>query len=167
MRMPVLRHHRHEAFAQRRVSGISLGESQAASYRAVGYKSQGHGAETNASRLLRKDHIVARIQELQERAARKTVASVETVTAQLDADRQLAFKQGQASAAVQATIGKAKINGLMISRSERGRPDSFAVCQTPEQVIDAMVQELGDEHAALTQIEALRQMLLQRIASKA
>ena len=45
---------------------------------------------------------------------------IASLVAELEASRKLAAKQGQASAAVSATMGKAKILGLIIDRRETG-----------------------------------------------
>jgi hypothetical protein len=59
----------------------------------------------------------------------------DALLAELDEERQLALKRAQASAAVQASMGKAKILGLIIDRREVGdvgRFDSF----TNEQLVN-------------------------------
>src|SRR5437660_464547 len=100
--MPTLAHPRHEALAVARVRGIATGESGTQAYHRVGYRAQGHAAYVNASRLLRRADVAARIVELQERAALRSETTVERITTELDEARQLAFEQGQASAAVAA-----------------------------------------------------------------
>jgi hypothetical protein len=44
--------------------------------------------------------------------------TIEAIAAQLDEDRQLAHEKGQASAAVAASMGKAKLYGYLIDRSD-------------------------------------------------
>ena len=51
-------------------------------------------------------------------AADKALVTIESIARQLDEDRQLAFSQGQAGAAVSATLGKAKLYGLVTDRHE-------------------------------------------------
>ena len=53
---------------------------------------------------------------LQGLAAERTVTTIEDVTRQLDVDHALAVANKQASAAVSATMGKAKVLGLIINR---------------------------------------------------
>ncbi|MGA8954468.1 MAG: hypothetical protein WB503_03635 [Pseudolabrys sp.] len=51
--------------------------------------------------------------------------SVASLLGELEEARQLALKLGQASAAVAATMGKAKIRGLIIDRREVGEAGAF------------------------------------------
>ncbi len=46
------------------------------------------------------------------------LVTIETIAAQLDEDRRLAYEQGQASAAVAASMSKAKLFGLITDRRE-------------------------------------------------
>jgi len=145
-RVPALRHHRHEALAVRRVRDIALGESQAASYRAVGYRARGHAGYVNASRLLRRADVAGRIAELQHIAARKSVATVASISNELDAARALAFATGNAMAGVKATMGKARIHGLLVNRSERGKPESFQA-KTVDEIAADMIEQIGEQSA--------------------
>ena len=60
--------------------------------------------------------IIARIEELQSIHRERHNISVDDIVIQLDADRELARANGQASAAVSATMGKAKVLGLIVDR---------------------------------------------------
>ena len=78
--------------------------------------SAGYSAKTayaTASRLLRNVKVGARVKELQSKAAVRAEVTMESVTRQLDEDRALAHMQCQASAAVSATMSKAKLYGLI------------------------------------------------------
>lgn len=108
--MPVLENPKHEAFVQ----CLAKGMSQAEAYAEAGYAP----SEPNASRLTSNEKIKARLVELLETAAEQALVTVETIAAQLDEDRMLAHKEGQAGAAVSASMAKAKLYGLDISRSE-------------------------------------------------
>lgn len=77
----------------------------------------------------------------------KTRVTVESITAQLDEDRDLAQRVEQPGAAIQATVAKAKLHGLLVDRKETGAPGEFAQMQTQEQVLDAIRAELGEEAA--------------------
>jgi hypothetical protein len=59
----------------------------------------------------------------------------DTLLFELEKARQLALKRGQASAAVQASMGKAKILGLIIDRREVGEVGAFDQ-MTDEQLIE-------------------------------
>ena len=80
----------------------------------VGYKpDDGH-----ASRLAGNGRIQARVAEILSRVAAKTEFTIEKIAEMLVEDRQLAFKQGQAGAAVSASVALAKLHGLWVDRHE-------------------------------------------------
>ncbi len=108
--MPMLQNPRHEAFAQ----ALAKGKTRAEAYVEVGYKP----SEPHASRLASNGKVTARVAELLGRAADRAVVSIETIARQLDEDRQLARELGQAGAAVNATMSKAKLYGLVTDRHE-------------------------------------------------
>jgi hypothetical protein len=66
----------------------------------------------NAATLKAKQSISARVTELQEKAAKRVAASVEALADELEQARVIAITDRQASAAVQATMGKAKLFGF-------------------------------------------------------
>lgn len=108
--MPVLDNPRHERFAQE----LAKGKSATEAYNAAGYQ----GDRTAASRLSTNVNVQSRLAELQSRAAEKAVVTVEDIARQLDEDRTFARENGAAAAAVSATMGKAKVLGLVVEKSE-------------------------------------------------
>lgn len=107
--MPVLQNAKHERFCQLRLEG----KSQEEAYKLAGYKPD-PGA---ASRLSRNVGVKKRMEELHVHALNKTEVTVETIAEQLDADREFAIKCKVPSAAVAATVAKAKLYGLAVDRS--------------------------------------------------
>lgn len=73
--------------------------------------------------------------------------TVDSLLADLETDRALAHSQGQGSAAVQATMAKARLLGLIVDRKESGAPGDFATLQTSAEVIEAVRREHGDAAA--------------------
>jgi hypothetical protein len=115
--MPALKNPRHERFAQ----AVARGADAAAAYQSAGYESKGSAAKAAASRLLRNADVSARIAKLRTTPENAlTVAEVTAATAiiELEDARQLALKKGQASAAVSATMAKAKLAGLLSDKPE-------------------------------------------------
>jgi phage terminase small subunit len=109
--MPVLKKARHERFAQ----AIAKGKSATEAYAEAGYK----GDRTAASRLSTYVNVVARVKELQSEGAERALVSIESLTTELEAARQLAMADEKgASAAVAAVMGKAKLHGLLIDKNE-------------------------------------------------
>ena len=137
LEMPVLRNPRHEKFAQE----IAKAKTATAAMAAAGYSDP-----RNSTRLTKNDEIRCRIEELKERGAARAEVSVASLLAELEiATRVLALKLGQASAAVQCSMGKAKILGLIIDRREVGDAGAFDD-MTDEELISAaarMARELG------------------------
>jgi len=80
--LPALRNSRHEAFCQLTFEGSKYGWSQGTCYMKAGFRSAGHGAETNASRLLKKDDIRRRLAELGEGGAKKARVTAESLIAE-------------------------------------------------------------------------------------
>jgi hypothetical protein len=95
---------RHEVFAQHLAKGKDADEA----YALAGYKPN----RGNAATLKAKQSISARVTELQEKAAKRVAASVEALADELEQARVIAITDRQASAAVQATMGKAKLFGF-------------------------------------------------------
>jgi hypothetical protein len=93
--------------------------------------------------------VKARIAELHHALAVKTRVTLQTITEKLDEDRAFARACGQAGPALNATIAKAKLHGLMVDRRETGQPGAFDKLQDAESVIALIRAELGDEIAEL------------------
>jgi len=98
---------------------VEKGMNAAAAYKAAGYAAKSYGAvRANASRLLTNDNVRIRIAELQREAASKVAITAESIAAELDAAYRLAFANGQAGACVAASMGKARLFGLIVDRAE-------------------------------------------------
>jgi phage terminase small subunit len=108
--MAALSNARHERFAQ----ALAKGKTQIEAHASAGYKSH----DQNAARMIGNERIKARVAELQERAAEKTVCTVADIAAQLDEDRKFARQLDNPAAAISATMGKAKVLGLIVDKSE-------------------------------------------------
>lgn len=106
--MPVLKNARYERFAQERAKGTSIIDA----YTAAGYKAD----HANARRLSEYKAVKARIRELQSAAASAAVLTAQDIAKQLDDDRKFARNNNHSSAAVQATMGKAKVLGLVVDK---------------------------------------------------
>ncbi|NSZ73327.1 terminase small subunit [Agrobacterium tumefaciens] len=102
--MPVLKNARHEQFAQ----GLAKGMSATEAYAAAGYK----GDRKAASNLWTNMDIKERVTELQSKAVKKVEITVDSLASELEEARAMALKEKQTSAAVSATMGKAKLFGL-------------------------------------------------------
>ncbi len=117
--MPILKNARYEAFAQWLAKGKTADES----YALAGYKAN----RGNAATLKANQSVSDRVIELQGIAAAKTVVTIEDIARQLDEDRQFAREVGSAAASVAATMGKAKVLGLIIEKNEHSGSVSLIV----------------------------------------
>ena len=134
--VPVLRNSRHEKFAQE----IAKAKTATAAMAAAGYSDP-----RNSTRLTKNDEIRRRIDELKDRGAARAEVSVASLLDELEEARQLALKLGQASAAAQCSMGKAKITGQIVDRREVGDVGAFDN-MTDEELMSAAARkarELG------------------------
>ena len=115
---------RQEAFIGHIVKGCSNRQAYQKVY-AVGDRV----ADANAARMLAEARVKSRLAELQAKAADKAAVTAETIAAELDAAYMLAFDNKQAAACVAASLGKAKLFGLLIDKSQvetaRDKPAPF------------------------------------------
>ena len=127
--MAILEDPQHEIFAQLRTKGVTIDQA----YVDAGFKKN----RSNASRLNSKEHIQARIAELTERLVEKHDVTMDSILSELEEARELALKDEKgASAAVSATMGKAKLCGLIVDKKE-----DVTARRTNEQ-IDARINEI-------------------------
>ena len=83
------------------------------------YNAEKMGAETiwvKACELLKHDKVSVRIEELQAEHREAHDITVGEILGELAEDRKLAHAKGQSSAAVSATMGKAKITGHLVEQ---------------------------------------------------
>lgn len=113
--MPALDNPRHERFAQE----LAKGETADAAYVTAGFKAN----RGNAIRLKANERVAARVAEIQGKAAARVVLTIDDIAKQLDEDRVFARQSGSASAAVAATMGKAKVLGLIVDKSDLSSSD--------------------------------------------
>jgi phage terminase small subunit len=74
--------------------------------------------DNKASLLMQRGDLRVRLQELQERSAKKNEITVETITGMLAKAYKNAIAANQTGAAVQASMGLAKIHGLIVDKRE-------------------------------------------------
>ena len=110
--MAKLENHKHEVFAQELAKGLPSAEA----YVNAGYSFN----EGNASRLKSNDKVQARVAELQERGAKRAEVTIATLVEELEEARRIALSAAtpQSGAAVTASMGKAKLLGLVVDKTE-------------------------------------------------
>ena len=131
--MPVLDNARHERFAQE----LAKGNTQEKAYIAAGYAPG--DARAKSSRLLATNgNIEARVMELKERAAAKVEWGIADAIRELDEARMaaLAAETVQSSAAVNATMSKAKLLGLVVDKQQTDVSGSLKFERVERVVVD-------------------------------
>ncbi len=83
-------------------------------------------APTPAVAPLDNNKIAARVAELQAEHRARHDITVGSLTDELERARQLAHRNGQAAAAVSATLGKARLHGLLTNKIRVGADESLA-----------------------------------------
>jgi|SRR5882724_1017367 len=146
--MPALANIRRERFCRHYIkTGIA-----ARAYKASGYKASTRNAlDVSASQLLRNPTVKSRIAELRRQMSYKTSITLQSLLEELAADRELARRVDQPSAAIQATVVQAKLVGLMVERKESGAPGDFASLGTVDEIVAKVRSELGEQAALLLQ----------------
>jgi phage terminase small subunit len=106
-----------EAFA---IAYVENGGDGAKAYRSA-FSSENMKPETvwnEASKLLANPTVAARVAELRAKVFERHVITVDDILKQLDEDRDFARELEQAAPAITATMGKAKILGMLTDRIE-------------------------------------------------
>ncbi len=134
--MPVLKNPRHERFAQARASG----ETAKAAHVLAGF----NGHEGNATRMANYPKIIARVAELQARASLMVDVTIASLTVELEEARSKAMETGQISAAVSATMGKAKLHGKLVDRKHvTGTIGTYDLTKVSDEQLDQLEAILG------------------------
>lgn len=125
--MAALSNPRHERFAQE----LAKGKTADSAYVAAGYKENRH----NAAALARQEHISTRVAEITERGAIRAEITVASLLEELEQARAAALgaETPQSSAAVAASMSKAKLLGLIVDKSE-----AKVALTTQEEALDAL-----------------------------
>lgn len=144
--MPVLKNARHESMAQALAKGKTADEA----YALAGYKPD----RGNASRLTANDSVRVRVAELQSKTVKKVEITVDSLAQELEEARAIALKEKQSSAAVSATMGKAKLFGLGVeNRKISGTLQVITI--TPKQLEALTDDELASLEAAYPVLQKL------------
>ena len=145
--MPVLKKVRHEMFCLEVAKGISAPKA----YKLAGYRPN----DSHASRLLSRRQIADRVAQLLELVGSRTV-EITAVTAASATQRLLTIAdKAEAlvtssgySVARQAIMDVAKLNGLIVERSQSVEPNPFDLMSATDReiLIEAMKSELARRH---------------------
>lgn len=144
--MPVLDNQRHEAFAQELAKGKTTDEA----YQLAGYKPN----RGNAATLKANQSVLARVDEIKSRAAKRAEITVQSLADELEEARAIALAEKQSNAAVSATMGKAKLFGL--GSEHRRVTGTIQVVQITSKQLEALNDdELASLEAAYPVLQKL------------
>lgn len=104
-----------EAFALYFVETGNASEAYRKAYQ-VGESTKPETVHKRASELLANGEVTGRVTKLQGKAAQKASVTVDSLAQELEEARAIALAEKQSSAAVSATMGKAKLFGLGVER---------------------------------------------------
>ncbi len=110
-----------EGFACSVAEGNSLAQSYRDNYNAENMTNE--VIWVKASELMSNGKVLVRVAELQEAAQERTLVTMASITAELEEARALAQKTAQTASMVSATMGKAKVNGLLVDQIDHGSSD--------------------------------------------
>jgi phage terminase small subunit len=86
-------------------------------------KWKAQSVHVEASKMLAQPEVSQRLKELQQESADKHSVTIESLTIELEAARAMAMTEKQSSAAVSASMGKAKLHGLVVDKAEHTGKD--------------------------------------------
>jgi hypothetical protein len=153
--MPPLDNPRDEVFAQ---AYVETGRAAESYRRASKRCKSNNGARVEGHRKLKDPKVLARIEELEGELATRHNITLDRVLRMLIEDRALAHEAKQASAAVSASMGIAKLCGLEIERHEIGRPGDFSDVRSIEELFARIFKVLPESEAKVLQV-SLKHML--------
>jgi hypothetical protein len=165
--MPVLKNIRQEAFCQHIAKSPKTRWPQGRCYTEAGYKATDRVADACAARMLTYENIQRRIAELVEPAVRKTKTTVDTLAMQLDEVFEGATGDRQWGAAGSAAAIKAKLLGFMRDKLEVGAVGQFDDCDSPQAVIDKLIDDLGDPREAVPSLREFADAIELRLGDQA
>jgi phage terminase small subunit len=104
-----------ERFCLKYIETGNASEAYRLAYNAKAMKPETINRE--AKTLIDNPKVATRIQEIRDKHQKRHDVTVDSITAELDESRNLAMKDRQHSAAITASMGKAKLHGLITEKA--------------------------------------------------
>ena len=134
---------------------FELGNASEAYKRAYNSHAKPNTLHRKANDLLKHPIIKSEIEAMQEQARERNQVTIDNVVDELEEARQVAKQSGNAAAMVSATLGKAKVLGLVVDKQETNTkiltPPVFnfvgvqPLSQYSQEELRAAIKELQDE----------------------
>jgi len=113
-------------------------------------------AARDARRLSESPNVRLEMVRLRELLQKRHNVNVDSLTDELNDAQQLAMNELMPSAAIQATMGKAKLHGLLIDKQELQSPQGVhfsMVLDKKKEIIDVTPKEIEDNGAEQTEVD--------------
>lgn len=101
-----------EKFCQGVAKGLSYSDAYREAYHAEKMKTE--TVNNSAFKLLKNGEITARVEELKKRALKRYDLTVDDIITELEEARELAKQTSQSATMVSASMGKAKLLGMVV-----------------------------------------------------
>ena len=135
---------------------FELGNASEAYKRAYNSHAKPNTLHRKANDLLKHPVIKAEVKAMQEQARERNDVTIDNVVDELEEARQIAKQSGNAAAMVSATLGKAKVLGLVVDKQETNTkiltPPVFnfvgvqPLSQYSQEELRAAIKELQEEY---------------------
>lgn len=124
-----------EAFAAAFIETSNASEAYRTAYD-VGEDTKPESIWVNASKLLSDAKVAQRVAELQQEHRERHSVTVDSLTQELEEARLVATAEGQGAAMTSATMGKAKLHGLLVDKNEIKADLNVQVSKIEHTIID-------------------------------
>jgi phage terminase small subunit len=105
--------------------------------------------------LLRKvEPVIARVRELQAQTAKRKAVTRDSIVDELEEAREVSRSQKQGAAMTAASLGKAKISGLLVDKAEIGNPGDFQASQSTSEIAQSLLEQANPN---ITVTDAMRE----------
>lgn len=132
-----------ESFARKFVECGNASEAYIFAYKPK--KMSANAIAVEACRLLKSPNVSLIVNQLKIKAMERHEVTIDSIAEELNEARMLAIKTENPSAAVSATMGKAKLYGLLIDKSEiagkNGGPIAMANQELSDEELDARIND--------------------------
>ena len=113
-------------------------------------------AADSAKALSKLPRVRREMERLRQLMQKRHDVNVDSLTDELNEAQQLAMNEAMPSAAIQATMGKAKLHGLLIDKQELQSPQGVhfsMVLDKKKEIIDVTPKEIKDDGTEQTKID--------------
>jgi phage terminase small subunit len=129
-----------EAFAAAFIETSNASEAYRTAYD-VGENTKPESIWVNASKLLSDAKVAQRVAELQQEHRERHAVTVDSLTQELEEARLVATAEKQGAAMTSATMGKAKLHGLLVDKNEIKADLNVQVSKIEHTIIDPNTED--------------------------